>query len=178
MQPHLRRTTNLVAHASCPPLSLCVCVNLVSGNKQWCDNGRGEGLSRESQRGGKDRAVLSNYTHHPEAAASMGGSPRSSMQPQGQEQREQREHRRREAKTCSRHYCYTYALACLVLLNGMSHVPRADGQQMDPAAMQRQIQQQMGGSPGGGGAPPPNRIGENRDVWNVWGTTTFVIYVV
>ncbi|CAN0537444.1 unnamed protein product, partial [Ectocarpus sp. 12 AP-2014] len=32
---------------------------------------------------------------------------------------------------------------------------------MDPAQMQRQIQQQMGGSPGGGGgAPPPNRIAQ------------------
>ncbi|CAM9228330.1 unnamed protein product, partial [Ectocarpus fasciculatus] len=41
-----------------------------------------------------------------------------------------------------------------------SVVPSA-GQQMDPAQMQRQIQQQMGGSPGGGGgggAAPPNRI--------------------
>ncbi|CAB1114720.1 unnamed protein product [Ectocarpus sp. CCAP 1310/34] len=49
------------------------------------------------------------------------------------------------------------ALGLLCLL-AASIVPSA-GQQMDPAQMQRQIQQQMGGSPGGGGgAPPPNRI--------------------
>ncbi|CBJ30014.1 expressed unknown protein [Ectocarpus siliculosus] len=51
------------------------------------------------------------------------------------------------------------ALGLLCLL-AASIVPSV-GQQMDPAQMQRQIQQQMGGSPGGGGgAPPPNRIAQ------------------
>lgn len=38
----------------------------------------------------------------------------------------------------------------------------AGGQQMDPAEMQRMIQQQMGDSAGGGGGggAPPNRMGE------------------
>lgn len=88
------------------------------------------------------------------------------MQSKGQG--EQREHRCRPTKTrSSRHryyHCYAlgFALTCFVLAAAAA-VPRAEGQQMDPAAMQRQIQQQMGGSPGGGGAPPPNRIGENGD---------------
>lgn len=49
-----------------------------------------------------------------------------------------------------------------MMLAAVAVVPQVDGQQMDPAAMQRQIQQQMGGSPGGGGAPTPNRIGERK----------------
>ena len=92
--------------------------------------------------------------------------PRSSMQSKGQGEQRQREHRCRATKTrSSRHryyhrYALGFALTCFVLAAAAA-VPRAEGQQMDPAAMQRQIQQQMGGSPGGGGAPPPNRIGEN-----------------
>ncbi|CAM9388350.1 unnamed protein product, partial [Hapterophycus canaliculatus] len=39
-------------------------------------------------------------------------------------------------------------------------VSQSDGQQMDPAHMQRQVQQQMGGSACGGGGAPPNRIAQ------------------
>lgn len=85
------------------------------------------------------------------------------MQPQG---KEQPEHRCR-TKTCSRYYSVALIIVCACFL--MAVVPQAEGQQMDPAAMQRQIQQQMGGSPGGGGgSPPPNRVGENKDIGLHW----------
>eukprot|EP00903_Cladosiphon_okamuranus_P017256 g15901.t1 len=81
-----------------------------------------------------------------------------SMQQQQSQERERREHRFR-SKTRDNQKCYTATLACLMAA-ALAVVPQAEGQQMDPAAMQRQIQQQMGGSPGGGGAPPPNRIAQ------------------
>lgn len=104
-----------------------------------------------------DRSVCCSQGCRRSGQTSMIRGQHGSMQPQ---EREQREHRCR-SKTFNSYY--SAALACL-MATAAAIVPQAEGQQMDPAAMQRQIQQQMGGSPGGGGAPPPNRIGESKDV--------------
>ena len=96
----------------------------------------------------------------------------SSIHPQ---ERWDREHHRQNPQTCTaavrpaatapRSTCLR---VCILLAAALATSPQAGAQQMDPAAMQRQIQQQMGGSPGGGGgggggAPPPNRIGEETE---------------
>lgn len=154
--------------------SACACRLSLPGcplslqKQQW----QGEGLSTESQRtigcvdfllellcpAATDLSVAAAKAP-PGVVTAMTRGPRSSMM-QSQDQ-EQPEHRRCRTKTCSRS---PVLLTCLMMLAAVAGVPQVDGQQMDPAAMQRQIQQQMGGSPGGGGAPPPNRIGEKKDV--------------